>query len=121
MAGGGRAFVIANEVFHHRNDNILTLWELLNDEKLFFLFKFNYINTHLHPEENFNRLKVRYIDSCNFLYKRVLVIQPSTLVVTKDSDISNYLHLSIHSSTIILLYNKHSTWTSPTNELKFNY
>ena len=29
----GRAFVVAMEVFHHRNGNILKLWEWLNDEK----------------------------------------------------------------------------------------
>ena len=39
-----RAFVVAKEVFHHTHGNILTLWEWLDGEKRFFLFKFNYIN-----------------------------------------------------------------------------
>ena len=29
----GRAYVVAKEIFHHRNGDILTLWEWLNDEK----------------------------------------------------------------------------------------
>ena len=55
----GRGFVIAKEVFHHRNCNILKLWEwltikLLNDDQQFFLFKFKYINKHLHSQKYFN-------------------------------------------------------------------
>ena len=47
----GRAFVVAKEVFHHRNGNILKLWEWLNDDKQFFLSKFNYINKHFYFEK----------------------------------------------------------------------
>ena len=65
----GHAFVVA---FHHRNNNILKLWEWWNDEKEFFLSKFNHINKHLYLENNFNHLKLRYPDPCNFLTKRVL-------------------------------------------------
>ena len=74
----GRAFVVAKEVFHHRKSNILKLWEWLNDEKQFFLSKFNYINKHFHFEKKFNHSKLRYTDPCNFLTKRALVSQQST-------------------------------------------
>ena len=53
----GHAFVVAKEVFHLRNGNILKLWEQLIDEKQFFLSKFNYINKHLYLEKNFDHLK----------------------------------------------------------------
>ena len=53
----GHAFVVAKEVFHHRNGNILKLWEWLDDETQFFLSKFNYTNKHLNLERNFNHLK----------------------------------------------------------------
>ena len=35
--------------------------------------------------KNANHLKLKYIDLCNFITKRALVSQPSTLVVAKDS------------------------------------
>ena len=98
----GRSFVVAKEVFHHRNENNLKLWEWLNDEKLFFLSKFNYINKHLHLEKNFKHSKLRYTDPYNFLNKGALVSQQSTLVVAKDSNISHYMNLSINSPAIIL-------------------
>ena len=44
----GHAFVVAREILHHRNGNILTLWNWLYDKKQFFLFKFNYIKKHLY-------------------------------------------------------------------------
>ena len=44
----GRVFVVAKELFHHRNGNILKLWESLNDDKPFFILKFNFINKDLH-------------------------------------------------------------------------
>ena len=66
----GRAFVVAKEVFHHSN-KILKLWEWLNDEKQFFLSKFNYIDKHFYFEENSNHSKLRYTDMCNFLTKRI--------------------------------------------------
>ena len=51
----GREFVVAKEVFHHRNSYILTGWEWLKGEKQFFLSKFNYINKHtLYLEKNFS-------------------------------------------------------------------
>ena len=51
---------------------------------------------------NFNHVKLRYIEPCNFLTKRALMSQPSTLMVAKDPDISHYLNLSIYLPTIIL-------------------
>ena len=51
---------------------------------------------------NFSHVKLRYIEPCNFLMKRDLVSQQSTLVVAKDPNISHYLDLSIYLSTIIL-------------------
>ena len=50
--------------------------------------------------KNANHLKLKYIDLCNFITKRALVSQPSTLVVAKD--ISYYLNLSMYFSKIIL-------------------
>ena len=43
-----------------------------------------------------------YIEPCNFLTKRALVSQQSTIVVAKDPDISHYLNLSIYLPMIIL-------------------
>ena len=51
---------------------------------------------------NFNRVKLRYIEPCNFLTKRALVSQQSTLVVAKDPNISHYLNLSIYLQSITL-------------------
>ena len=45
---------------------------------------------------------VRYNEPCNFLTKRALVSQQSTLVVAKDPNISHYLNLSVYLQTIIL-------------------
>ena len=97
----GRAFVVAKEVFHHRSDDNLKQWEWLNNDKQFFLFKFNYINTRLYLEYNVNHLKLRYTDPCNFFTKCALVIQPNTLVVAKDSNISHHFNVSINSPTVI--------------------
>ena len=44
----GHTFVVANGAFHHRNGNIMKLWEWLNNEKQSFVSKFNYINKHLY-------------------------------------------------------------------------
>ena len=68
----GRAFVVTKEVFHHRKDNILKLWEWWNAEKQFFMSKFNYYNKHLYLETNLNHLTLRYTDPCNFLTKHAL-------------------------------------------------
>ena len=89
----GRALVVAKEVLHHINGNILTLWEWLNDEKQLFIFQFNYINKRLYLEKNFNLLKMTCTDPCNFLTKRALVNQPSTLVVAKDSSILHFANM----------------------------
>ena len=51
---------------------------------------------------NFNHVKLRYIEPCNFLTKRALVSQQSTLAVAKDPNIAHYLNLSIYLPTIIL-------------------
>ena len=50
----GNAFVVAKEVFNHRNGDILKLWEWINDEKLFFYSKSNYMNKHLYLGKNFS-------------------------------------------------------------------
>ena len=42
------------------------------------------------------------MEPCNFLTKRALVSQPSTIVVAKDPNISHYLNLSIYLPTSIL-------------------
>ena len=51
---------------------------------------------------DFNHVKLGYIDSYNFLTKRALVSQQSTLVVAKDPNISHNLNLSIYLATIII-------------------
>ena len=43
-----------------------------------------------------------YTNPSNFLTKHALVSQPSKVAVAKDSNILNYLNLSIHFSMIIL-------------------
>ena len=53
----GRAFVVAKEVFHHKNGNNLKLWQWLNDEKHFFLSKSNSLNKYLYLQKNFNHLR----------------------------------------------------------------
>ena len=53
--------------------------------------------------------------------KRALVSQQSTLIIAKDSDISEYLKSSIYSSTNILAIKTYNTQTkllSLINELK---
>ena len=67
-----------------------------------FLCKFIHVNKHLYSVINFNRVKLRYIEPCNFLTKPALASQQSTLVVAKDPNISHYLNLSIYLPTIIL-------------------
>ena len=99
----GPAFVVVKEVFNHKNGNILKLWEWLNDEKLFFVFTFNHINKHLHSEKNFKYSKLTNTNPCNFLNKRALMSQPSTL-----SNISLYWNLSINSTTIMLHITKYT-------------
>ena len=49
----GRAFVVAREVFNHRNVNMLILREWLNDEKRFFVSKFNFVYKQLYLGEEF--------------------------------------------------------------------
>ena len=63
---------------------------------------FTYLNNNLYSGINFNHIKLIYIQLCNFLKKRILVSQPSTLTVAKDFDISYYLNLSNYLPTIIL-------------------
>ena len=117
----GRAFVIAKEVFHHRNGNILTLWDLSYDEKRFFLSKYNYINKHYYSVKTFNNFKLRYIDPYNFLTTRASVSQPSTLVVAKTLTFRIiWIHQLIFQQSSLPLYNTHPTWLSLTNELIFN-
>ena len=71
---------------------------------------------------NFNHVKLRYIETCNFFTKRALVSQQSMLVVGKDPNILHYLNLiyqSICQRLSLPIYNTHPTWLSLTNELKF--
>ena len=89
-----RAFEVAKKVFRHRNGTNLTLWEWLNDDKQFFLFKCSYINDNLYLEKNSFKAEVYW--SMQFSH------QSSTLVVAKDSNISLYLNLTIQSLVIIL-------------------
>ena len=65
----GCAFVVAKEVFHHRNGNILKLWEWLNDEK-----NCNYVNKHLYPVNNFNHFKLKYTLRIIWIYQSKLMI-----------------------------------------------
>ena len=115
----GCVFVVAKEVFYHGNGSILTLWWWLNNERQFFWCKFSCMNNQLYLVRTFNHLKSRYTEPCNFLTKRALVSQPSTLVFAKDSNISHYLNLSMYLTTIILAIT-HSTLLYLTNELKFD-
>ena len=45
---------------------------------------FRYVNNDLSSVINFNHIKRRYIEPCNFLTKRALVSQQSTLMVAED-------------------------------------
>ena len=61
---------------------------------------FSYANNYLYLVISFKHVKLRYIEPCNFLTKRALVSQTSTLVVAKDPTIAHYLNLSIYLQTI---------------------
>ena len=50
---------------------------------------------------NFNHVKLRYNEPCNFLTKHALVSQQSTLVVAEDPNISNHLNLAVYLPMII--------------------
>ena len=56
---------------------------------------------HLYTVIYSNRVKLRYIETCNFLTKRALVSQQITIVVAKDTYILHYLNLSIYLPTIV--------------------
>ena len=98
----GRAFVVAKGVFIMET---VVLWHCDNGlmtKKQIFWCKFSYVN-NLYSVINCNPVKVRYIEPWNFLNKRALVSQPSTIVsANKDPNISHYLNLSIYLPTIIL-------------------
>ena len=66
------------------------------------LVEIQYVNNHLYSVINFNHVKLGYNEPCNFLTKRALLSQQSTLVVAKDPNISLYLNLSVYLPTIIL-------------------
>ena len=68
----------------------------------FVVAKFSYVNNHWCSVINFNNVKLRYNEPCNFLTKRALVSQQSTLGVAKDPNISHYLNLWVNLPTIIL-------------------
>ena len=98
----GRAFVVAKKVFIMET---VVFWHCDNGLMKInnpFWCKFSYVNNHLYSVVHFNHIKLRYIELCNFLTKRALVNQQSTLVVAKDSNISLYLNLSIYLPMIIL-------------------
>ena len=61
------------------------------------------VSKHFYFEKNFDHSKLRYRDPCNFLTKHALVSQQSTIVVAKDSNISQYLNVLINSPTFIIL------------------
>ena len=71
--------------------------------KQVFWCKFSYVNNHLYPVIDFNHVKLRCMEPCNFRTKRALVSQPSSLVVAKDPNLLHYLNLSIYLPTIILV------------------
>ena len=75
---------------------------MVNDEKQPFWCKFSYVNNYLYSVIDFNHVKLRYMELCNFLTRRALVSQPSTIVVAKYPNISHYMNLSIYLPTIIL-------------------
>ena len=83
------------------------------------MVSFRYLNNHLYSVNNFNPLKMRYIEPLNFLTKCALVSQPSILALVKDPNISHYLNSSIHLRLSLPFYNTHPPWLSLTNELKF--
>ena len=90
----GHAFVVAKEVFimetvvfRHNNG-----WITKNNS-------FG-VNSAM-PIIIFNHVKLRFIEPCNFLTKRALVSQQSTLVAAKDPNISHYLNWSIYLPMII--------------------
>ena len=66
----GRAFVVAKEVL------IMETVVQYFDEKLFWC-KFSYVIKYLYSVINFNHVKLRYIEPCNFLVKHALLSQPS--------------------------------------------
>ena len=56
----------------------------------------------MHSLINFDYVKSRYIEPCNFLTKPALLVsQPSTLVFAKDPNTLHYLNLSVYLPTII--------------------
>ena len=59
------------------------------------------VNNHLYTVIDSNRVKLRHIETSNFLTKHALVSQQNTIVVTKDIYILHYLNLSIYLPTII--------------------
>ena len=62
----------------------MIIWHYENEKMVknkVFLFEFSYINKDLYLDKNFNHLKLRYADPCNFFAKRALVSQPNMLAV----------------------------------------
>ena len=113
----GCAFAVAKEVFYHRNGNILTSWEWLNDEKQVFQFKFNSINKHLYLEKNFKHLRLRHTTIfsqnvhwwANQAWSWLLRILPLHII---------WIYQFIRQLLSFPLYDTHPTWLSLTNELK---
>ena len=70
-----------------------TVSEWLNDVK-------NVFQLDSYLLKIFNHFKLRYTDPCNFLNKRAIVSQPSTLVFAKDS---HHLNSSIYLPTITIV------------------
>ena len=88
----GWTYVVAKDIFHHKNGNMWELSEWLNDEKRFFFSKVSYINKHWYLEKNLNHLKVKYSDTWNFRIKRALGEPTKHASVAKDSNSSHYLN-----------------------------
>ena len=114
----GHAFVDAKEGFHHRNGNILTLCEWLNDENHFFWFKLNYINKHLHLGKAFLSLKTENTE----FYLPVQFFSPNVHWWAKQAQsrllktltfciIWTYQFISQRLS--LRLYNTHPSWFFP--------
>ena len=79
----GRAFVVAKEAFIMET---VVFWYCDNGKMMknnsFSVNAIN-VNNHLYSAINLNHVKLRYIQPCNFLTKRALVSQQSTLAVAK--------------------------------------
>ena len=94
------AFVVAKDVLSLKRKYFETVM-MVKWQKHLFWCEFSYAKNRLYSVINFDHVKLRYIEPCNFPTKRALVSQQSALVVVKDPNISHYLNVSIYLPTII--------------------